>query len=155
TERQRHLPHVAHHTDDGVRWCVVRATDANVLADRVGVPEREPRERLADDCDERRAGPVVVVEQTAAPKRDVHRLEVSRAHRVTKYAVPPRGLDGSRLEARAILVEVSAQRQLTRERYGCDTRHLPNTSEYPGEELVPGAVRAQTVPGRLHLHREH
>ena len=76
--------------------------------------------RLASDslisATQRRAGPVVLVEQPAAPERNAHRLEVARAHGVAERAVTLRRVvGGTRLEVHAVLVEVAAQRQLAGE----------------------------------------
>ena len=99
-------------------------------------------------------GLVVLVERAAAPERDVQRLDIARAHGIAERAVRLGGPSRGRLERRAVLVAIAAQRQLAREGGSRDAGHAPHRLERVLEEPKRGGILVESVTDGLHLHGE-
>src|SRR6202041_517014 len=88
THRQRLLLYIAQDADNGgprpIRMSCIE-TYANPLTDRISTGEFSIRECFADQHHHWSTGPVVLVEKTSSPQRNMHRLDIPRAHRIAKH----------------------------------------------------------------------
>src|SRR5262245_11575663 len=94
------------------------------LPDGVGGGESPASQRLVDQNDRRRVGPVARLEQATANQRNSQDLEVPRGYRRPKDPLIDSRVDlGVGLELNTELLEVAAQGQLAGERCRSDARH--------------------------------
>ena len=135
--RERAVPHVTHHADDGVLSREISLAMEHA-AERIGVAPESLRRRLADDDDQRRGGGSVGVEELApAQQRDVHRLEVARAH-----DAPVGRHRGVRREAATARSSRSASSCSCRCRTGC--RSTPRRRARPASRAATRAACDRT-----------
>src|ERR1035438_1889 len=110
--------------------------------------ELAPGQRFVNHDGARRSGCVVLVEQTAAPEPDPHRLAIARRHRIAEYVVPVPVFELSAIHT----VLIAAQRQLAGECRGGDAWDAAHRFQGLREEPAPGAIVGVSVTVVLHLH---
>ncbi len=129
----------------------------NPPAHRVSSWEPALGHPFVDHDGHRRTRDIVRIEQPAAPKRDIHRLQISRTHRVPQRTLIPSLLRRrTRFETDSIRAElIATERQLAGKRRRRHARNLAHGIQSLREESPISIVVIEAMASRLHLHGQH